>query len=48
MVTNAVAFGVEALQDAQRAVVTVEREGAVAVAAVIDLEMAVPGHGMSG
>lgn len=45
VVANGVAFGVQAFQDAQRAVVLVAHHGAGAFQAVIELEVGVPGHG---
>ncbi len=44
VVADALAFGVQALEDAQRSVVAVLQRGALAVAAVAQVEGGVPGH----
>lgn len=45
VVADAGTFRVEALQDAQRAGVAVEGDGAFAIAAVIEVQLTKPAHG---
>ena len=47
VVADRVALGVEALEDAQRAVVVVAQNGALGVEAVVEIQLGVPGHGVS-
>ena len=45
LVADGIALRVQALQHAQRAVVAVQRDGAPGLAAVVELQVAVPAHG---